>query len=1041
MIVEAIIRWSSRNARAVVAATLIAAAAGLLAMRQLPVDAIPDLTDTQVIVTTEFPGQSPQIVEEQVTYPLASELLSVPGAKTVRANSVLGTSFIYVLFDDKTDIYWARARISERLSAAARRLPPGVTPSLGPDATGVGWIYQYVVSAPGHDLGQLRSLQDWTVRNGLVTADGVAEVASIGGFVKAYSAVVDPRRMAALGITLTQVREALRASNLAVGGRSLDLAETELAIHGRGYFRSKSDIEQTVVKADGGAPVTIGDIGRVEIAGDERRGVAEFDGDGEVVSGIAVQRVGANTLATIENVREATERVAGALPKGAVLQPIYDRSELILRAIATLRSTLIEEIAVVALIGVAFLGLLRSAAVPALLLPVCVTITLGLMALAGFGANIMSLAGIAIAIGAMVDAALVMVENASKRLEALPPGANRRDAIVEAAVEVGPALFHSLLIITISFLPIVGLEAAEGRLFRPLATTKTISMAVAALLSVTFIPALMVLLKDRAATPPSRLALNTLLATFYRPVLEATLAHKRAVLAAALFVTLASVWPALRLGTEFMPALNEGAIFYMPTAQPGLSITKATELLQMQDQILKSFPEVDHVLGKAGRATTATDPAPTEMFETIITLKPESDWRGGMTYDKLLAEMDQALQIPGIANAWTTPIRGRIEMLSTGFRTSLGIKIFGTDLAELDRLSRKIADVVRAVPGTTSAYAERTMGGHALDIEPDRRQLARYGLGVADVTGVIASGVGAEPVTTMIEGRERYPVNLRLARAVRSDPVSLGSNVLIPLPGGAGTVPLADVATVSIKDASTSIRSENGRPVAYVFVDTPETDIGRYVARAKAALDAQLAMPAGYTMVWSGQYEHMQRAAARLAVLVPLSLGVIFLLLLSYFRRLPETLMVLLSLPFALTGGVWLQLALGYNFSVASAVGFIALAGVAAETGVVMLLYLHQARTALERERQAAGQQLTAEDVATAVRTGAVERLRPKLMTVSAILAGLLPMLWSHGVGAEYMVRIAVPMIGGIISSTVLTLLVIPTLYTIVTSRGLTHRR
>jgi copper/silver efflux system protein len=935
-------------------------------------------------------------------------------------------------------LYLRVVRRQDRLSAAARRLPPGVVPALGPDATSVGWIYQYVVSAPGHDLAQLRSLQDWTLRNGLINTDGVAEIASIGGFVKSYSVVIDPRRLASLGIPLSQVRDALRSANLAVGGRSLDLAESEIVIQGRGYFRNASDIEETVVKNDGGAPVTIRDIGRVEIVGDERRGVAEFDGNGEAVSGIAVQRVGANTLATISNVKDAAERLAKSLPEGATLQPVYDRSGLILLALATLRSTLIQEIAVVALIGFLFLGFVRLAVVPALLLPVCVAITLGLMTVLGFSANIMSLAGIAIAIGAMVDAALVMVENASKRLEQLSPETPALDTVTAAAVEVGPALFHSLLIIMVSFLPIIGLEAAEGRLFRPLAITKTIAMAVAAILSITFVPALMALLKPRGPMPASRFSLNESMIAFYRPVLAATLAHKRIVLTAAALMTIASVWPAIRLGSEFMPPLNEGAILYMPTAQPGLSMTKATELLQIQDQIFKSFSEVDHVLGKAGRANTATDPAPTEMFETTITLKPEEQWRPGMTYDKLVAEMDRALQIPGIANAWTMPIKGRIEMLSTGLRTTLGIKVFGNDLPELERIAQKVADIVRAVPGTTSAYAERIMGGHALDIVPDRRQLARYGLSVADVTGIIASGVGAETITTMIEGRERYPVSLRLPRATRSDPISLGSSVLVALPGGVGTVPLGDVANIAIKDAATSIRSENGRPVAYIYVDTPEKDIGGYVARAQAAIAEKVVLPPGYTTVWSGQYEHLQRAASRLALLIPLTLCLISLLLAYYFKRLPETLMVLLSLPFALTGGIWLQALLGHNLSVASAVGFIALAGVAAETGVVMLVYLDQAKADLARKRHAVGEVLTTEDITAAISTGAVERLRPKLMTVAAILAGLLPMLWSTGVGGEYMERIAVPMLGGIISSAVLTLVVIPTLFAVVSTRAVT---
>jgi len=1029
--IESVIRFSARNAISVLVATLVCAAAGLLALPYLAVDAIPDLTDTQIIVTTEYPGQSPQLVEDQITYPLASELLSVPGAKTVRANSVLGTSFIYILFNDHTDLYWARARVAERISAAASRLPAGVTPTLGPEATGVGWIYQYVLTAPRHDLAQLRSLQDWSVRNGLLTAEGVAEVASIGGFVKTYTVVIEPGRLSAFGVTFAQVREALRSGNLAVGGRSIDLAETEFAVTGKGYFRTKDDIEMTVVKAAGGVPVLIRDIGHVTIAGDERRGLAELDGEGEVVSGIAIQRIGGNALSTIANVKQAAAQVTKTLPEGAALQIVYDRSGLIERAIATLRSTLLKEFAAVALVGIVFLAALRSALIPALLLPVAVALTFAIMTAFGIGANIMSLGGIAVAIGAMVDAALVMVENARKRRAERGSNALAKDVIIAAAVEVGPALFHSLLIITVSFLPIIGLEAVEGRLFRPLALTKSLAMGVAAILSITFVPALMVLLLPREGLESAPLRINERLAGLYRPALAMVLAKRRLVLAAAAVAVIVSLWPAMNTGTEFMPALNEGAILYMPTAQPGLSITKATELLQNQDRILKSFPEVDHVLGKIGRSTTATDPAPIEMFETTITLKPEADWRPGITYDKLVAEMDRALQFPGIANAWTMPIRGRIEMLSTGLRTSIGVKVFGKDLTELDDIAHRLVDVIKTVPGTTSAYAERVMGGHTLEIAPDRRQLARYGLSVADVTSVVANGIGAEPVTTMIEGRERYPVIARFPQSIRDQPQTIGADIKIALPGNAGTVPLSEVATVALTSSSSSIRSENGIPVAYIYVETTDKDVGGYVGRAQAAILSQMQMPAGYSAVWSGQYEHMQRATARLKLLVPVALGLILLLLLHFFRRWSETLMVLLSLPFALTGGLWLQYALGYNFSVASAVGFVALAGVAAETGVVMLLYLDQARKKLEFERHSEGAPFTEQDLETAIKVGAIERLRPKVMTIAAIVIGLLPILWSTGAGSEYMQRIAVPMIGGTVSSALLTLFVIPALYSL----------
>ena len=1033
--IERLIRWSARNPYFVVLATGILAVAGAMALTHLGLDAIPDLTDTQVVITTDLPGQPAQLIEDQVTYPLASELLSLPGTRVVRAESVLGTSFVYVLFDDHTDRAEARTRVIERLAVAAKSLPPGAVPTLAPDATGLGWVYQYVLAVPGYDLAQLRGLEDWTVRNGLRGADGVAEIASLGGFVKNYSVVVDPHRLTALGLSLGDVREALKAGNIEVGGRSLDLAETEYVVSGRGWFHSKADIESAVVKADGGAPILIRDIGRVEIVGDERRGVAELDGEGEVVSGIAVQRTGGNALATIGNVKQAAASLVSALPSGATLEPIYDRSELIGRAIATLRTTLAKECVAVILVGLVFLGLLRSAIVPALLLPAAVAITLGLMALAGIPANIMSLGGIAVAVGAMVDAALVMVENADRRRAEAGGQVPIAETLAAAAAEVGPALFYSLLIITISFLPILGLEASEGRLFRPLALTKSLSMAVAALLSVTFVPALMVLLQGPEKAVLARPRLAVWLERIYRPVLALSLLHRRKVLLGALVLTAAGLWPALHIGSEFLPPLNEGAILYMPTAQPGLTITKATELLQIQDRILKSFPEVEHVLGKSGRADTATDPAPVEMFETTVILKPEDAWRPGMTYEKLVAEMDRAVQLPGIANEWTMPIRGRVEMLSTGLRTQLGVKIFGTDLAGLDKLSQSVADAVRVVPGTTSAYADRVMGGHSIDIIPDRERLARYGLTVADVDAVISSGIGAEPVTTLIEGRERYPVSVRLPNALRNTPEAIGNDVLVALPNKAGAVPLAAIATIKRTETPSTIRSENGRLVAYVYVDTQEADIGGYVSRAQAAIAAHVNIPPGYSMVWSGQYEHMQRAIQRMQLLAPFALGAIVLLLYHLFRRVREMALVLLSLPFALIGGLWLQYALGFNFSIASAVGFVALAGVATETGIVMLLYIDRAVAAAQSQCQSSGQRWIGDAVTAAVASAARERLRPKLMTVTAILAGLAPILWSHGVGAEYLQRIAVPMIGGMVSSTLLTLFVIPVLYSEILQR------
>ncbi|WP_210206770.1 efflux RND transporter permease subunit [Rhodoplanes serenus] len=1034
--IGAIIRWSARNIFLVGLSTLFITLAGIYAVYRVPLDAIPDLSDVQVIVYTEYSGQAPQVVEDQVTYPLATSMLSVPKSKTVRAFSFFGVSFVYVIFEDGTDLYWARSRVLEYLSAAQRRLPTGVTPSLGPDATGVGWVYQYIVRSTQHTLAELRSMQDFQIRYAVAKAEGVAEAASVGGFVKQYSVVVDPRRLQALGIRLDRVNAAIKASNRDVGGRTVELSETEFAIRGRGYIKGLADLQNVVVKSEQGVPVFLRDVARVEIAPDERRGITEVDGEGEAVTGIALQRSGENALTVIDNVKKRLADIASSLPAGVEILPVYDRSDLIYRAIDTLKATLIEESIIVAVVCVLFLLHVRSAFVAIVTLPIGVLIAYLLMYLLGLSSNIMSLGGIAIAVGAMVDASIVMIENAHKHLERAPPGKPRSDSLIEAAIEVGPALFFSLLIITVSFLPIFALEAQEGRMFKPLAYTKTFAMGAAAFLSITLVPALMLLFVRGRIMPEHKNPVNRFLIWAYRPFIVAALRFKGTTIVAALLILAATVWPAMRLGSEFMPTLNEGTLFYMPTAFPGLSVTKAAELLQTQNKIIKSFPEVASVWGKAGRASTATDPAPTEMFETIINLKPEAEWRPGLTVDKLIAEMDSALQFPGVSNAWTMPIKARTDMLSTGIRTPIGIKVYGSDLAELERLARAIEAAVRTVPGTTSAFAERVIGGYYLNIDPDRAQIARYGFTIDDLQTMVASALGAEPVTTTVEGRERYSVSVRYPRDLRSNPDAIASQLLIPTAEG-GTVPLGQLARVALERGPATIRTENAQLAVYVYVDMRDRDVGGYVADAQRAVREQVQFPPGYYIGWSGQFEYMERAKARLKIVVPVTILIIFLLLYLNFRRVTESLIVMLSVPFALVGGLWMMWWLGFNLSVAVAVGFIALAGVAAETGVVMLIYLDHALKELQAERLAQGRPFTRDDLRAAIMTGAVERVRPKMMTVAAIMAGLLPIMWSHGTGAEVMQRIAVPMIGGMVSSTVLTLIVIPAIYAVVKSRGL----
>lgn len=1031
-----IIAWSARNLLLVLFGTGFAVAAGLYALVHLPLDAIPDLSDTQVIVYTEYPGQAPQVIEDQVTYPLTTAMLTVPKSKVVRGFSFFGVSFVYVIFEDGTDIYWARSRVMEFLNGASSRLPAGVTPTIGPDATGVGWVYQYAVMSRELNLADTRTIQDWNLKFALAKAEGVAEVAGIGGFVKQYNVVLDPQRMRDRGISMQKIREAIRASNADVGGRTVELSEFEYVIRGRGYINSINDLGNIVLKTSGGTPVLLRDVAKVELGPDERRGIAELNGEGEVASGIVLQRFGVNALDVIENVKKRFREIASSLPKSVEIVPVYDRSSLIYAAIDTLKHTLFEESIVVALVCIVFLLHVRSALVAILMLPVGVLMAFGAMKLLGLGSNIMSLGGIAIAIGAMVDAAIVMIENAHKHLERAGPGQSRVQILIDAASEVGPALFFSLLIITVSFMPIFTLESQEGRLFSPLAFTKTFAMAAAALLSVTLVPALMVIFVRGRIVPERRNVINRVLIWIYRPVIKAVLRARMLVILASLLVLAVTLWPARQLGTEFMPTLNEGTLLYMPTTLPGISVTKAAELMQTQDRIIKSFPEVASVYGKAGRAATATDPAPTEMFETIVNLKPKEQWRPGVTIDGLIAEMDKALQFPGVSNAWTMPIKARIDMLSTGIRTPVGVKVMGTDLVEIDRLAKQIERVIKAVPGTSSAYAERGIGGYYLEIVPDREALARYGILIQDVQDTIAAALGGQTVTTAVEGRQRFAVNMRYPRDLRDNPAAIASDVLVPMPAG-GAVPLGEVAKVEPARGPTSIRTENGQLATYVYVDIRDRDIGSYVTDAQRAVTESIQFPPGYYVVWSGQYEYLQRAAARLKIVVPVTLTIIVLLLYLNFRTITETFIVMLSLPFALVGGIWMMWWLGFNLSVAVAVGFIALAGVAAETGVVMLIYLDHALAEMTARRSAEGRRLDRRDLHDAIMEGAVERVRPKMMTVVAIMAGLLPILWSTGPGSEIMQRIAVPMIGGMTSSTLLTLIVIPAIFGLVKGRGL----
>ncbi|MDD3518093.1 MAG: efflux RND transporter permease subunit [Chromatiales bacterium] len=1031
--IERIIHWSLANRLLVLLAAIIVTGWGVVSLQRTPLDAIPDLSDTQVIIRASLPGQSPQVIEDQVTYPLSTTMLAVPGAATVRGYSFFGDSYVYILFEDGTDLYWARSRVLEYLSQAVANLPEGTDVRLGPDATGVGWVYQYaLVDRSGrHDLAQLRSLQDWFLRFELQALPGVAEVASVGGMVKQYQVTVDPQRLRAFGIALPRLRDALRDANVEAGGSVMELAEAEYMIRGRGYLESVEDIERIPVGVGPqGTPILLRDLAQVAIGPAPRRGVAELDGEGEVVGGIVVMRHGENARAVIQRVRERLEQLAPGLPEGVEVVTTYDRSDLIQRAVDNLTTKLVEEFIVVALVCLAFLFHLRSALVAIVSLPLGVLMAFVVMQAQGINANIMSLGGIAIAIGAMVDAAIVMIENAHRHLErwraqhgSTATGADHWQLIARASVEVGPALFFSLLVITLSFLPVFTLQAQEGRLFAPLAFTKTYAMAAAAGLAITLVPVLMgYFIRGRIPGEQAN-PLNRFLIRLYRPALAALLDRPRATLALALLLTLSLAVPLSQLGGEFMPELEEGDLLYMPTTLPGVSVGKARELLQQTDRLIATVPEVARVFGKVGRADTATDPAPLTMIETTILLRPKHEWRPGVTLDDVIAELDAKVQFPGLTNAWVQPIKTRIDMLATGIRTPVGVKIAGDDLAEIQRIGTELERVIGGIEGVGSVYAERVIGGRYVEVIPDRVRAARYGLSVGDINGIVSMAVGGMNVTTSVEGRERYPVNLRYPQWLRDDPERLRELPLVT-PGGA-QLPLGAVAEVRITDGPPMIRSENARLNGWVFVDVRDSDLAGFVDRARRAVAEQVPLPPGYSLTWTGQYEYMQRAAERLRLVVPLTIAAIFILLYLAFRRVGEALLVMLSLPFALVGGFWLLWALGYNLSVAVAVGFIALAGVAAEFGVVMLLYLNHAAA----EWRAEGRLKTLADLRQAVMEGAVLRVRPKAMTVAVIFAGLLPIMFGSGAGSDVMRRIAAPMIGGMITAPLLSLFVIPAIY------------
>ncbi len=1032
--IASIIRASVRARNLVIAAALVLTAIGVVAVRTTPIDALPDLSDVQVIIRTSWPGQAPQIVENQVTYPITSTMLSVPGARVVRGYSFVGDSFVYVLFDDSTDLYWARSRVLEYLSQVQSRLPEGAKASLGPDATGVGWIYEYaLVDKTGrHDLAQLRSLQDWFLRFELKTVYGVAEVASIGGMVKQYQVIVDPQKLAAYGVTAEQVGAALKRANQETGGASVEMAGAEYTVRASGYLKTLDDFRAVPLRtAASGIPVTLGDVATVQVGPEMRRGIAELNGKGEVAGGVIIMRQGQNARAVIEGVRAKIEELKKSLPPGVEIVPTYDRSGLIDHAVQNLNHKLIEEFVIVAAVCALFLWHARSALVAILTLPLGILIAFIVMRLQGLNANILSLGGIAIAIGAMVDAAVVMIENSHKHLERWhydnpdtePDHSTRWRIVTNAAAEVGPALFLSLLIITFSFLPIFTLQGQEGRLFAPLAFTKTYAMAAAAFLSITLIPVLMGLLIKGKIPSEEANPLNRWLVRAYRPAIDWVLERPKRTLLIAVLLFATTLWPMAKVGGEFLPQMNEGDLLYMPSALPGLSAAEAGRLLQQTDRLIKTVPEVASVFGKAGRADSATDPAPLEMFETTIHFKPRDQWRPGMTPEKLVDELDAHVKVPGLANFWIPPIRNRIDMLATGVKSPVGIKVAGSNLAEIDRTARQIEQVVRTVPGVTTALAERLTGGRYVNVDIDRDAADRYGLNVADVQAVVSGAIGGENIGQTVEGLARYPINLRYPRELRDSPDKLAALPVLT-PSGQ-QITLGTVASVRIRDGPPMLRSENGRLVTWIYVDGRDRDMQTLVGDIQQTIASKAQLPPGVSVSYTGQYEFFVRAKERMKLVIPVTLAIIFALLYLTFRRWDEALLIMGTLPFALTGGLWLLYLLGYNQSVASAVGFIALAGVAAEFGVVMLIYLKQA---LEGREDG--------DVAAAVREGALLRVRPKAMTVAVILAGLFPVLVGGGTGSEVMGRIAAPMIGGMLTAPLLSMLIIPAAYLLMRRRS-----
>lgn len=1026
--IASIIRWSIQNRLLVLILSALLTGWGGYSMLTTPLDAIPDLSDVQVIIKTSYPGQAPQVVESQVTYPLSTAMLAVPGAVTVRGYSMFGDSFVYVIFEDGTDLYWARSRVLEYLSQISPSLPEAARPALGPDATGVGWVYEYaLVDRTGqHDLAQLRSLQDWFLKFELQTVEGVSEVATIGGMVKQYQVVLDPTRARAYGLSIAEVKQAIQRANQEVGGSVIELAEAEYMVRSRGYLQGIEDLELVPLGvSDNGTPILLSDVAEIRLGPQIRRGIAELNGEGEVVGGVIIMRFGGNALATIAAVKEKLTMLEASLPAGVEIVETYDRSELIKSAVTNLEHKLVEEFIVVAIVTAIFLFHLRSSLVIIISLPIGILAAFAIMRTQGINANIMSLGGIAIAIGAMVDAAIVMVENVHKHMEKTKiTDSNRWEVIQKASVEVGPPLFFSLLIITFSFLPVFALEAQEGRMFAPLAYTKTYAMAASAGLAITLVPVLMGYFIRGHIVPEHKNPINRGLIAAYRPFVNLVMRHPVKILVASLVIAVSGAWPLTQLGSEFMPELDEGTLLYMPSTFPGVSAGEAAEILQQTNKLIRTVPEVATVFGKIGRADTATDPAPLSMIETTIQLKPESEWRPGMTTDKLIEQLDAVVQLPGVTNAWVMPIKNRIDMLATGIKTPVGIKIAGPDLNVTQEIGQRIEQVIEPIPGTVSVFSERTAGGRYIDIDIDRKAAARFGLNVADVQEVVAAAIGGMNVTETVEGLERYPVNLRYPREVR-DSVADIRQLPIVTPTGAH-VPLGAVAKVAVIDGPPMLKSENARLNGWTYIDIKGRDLGSYVAEAQQAVAEKVELPPGYSLTWSGQFEYMERAMERMQLVVPVTLMIIFLLLYLAFQRVGEAILIMATLPFALIGGLWLLYLLDYNLSVAVGVGFIALAGVAAETGVVMLVYLDQA---LKDRREAAateGRPVTVQELSDAVIEGALLRVRPKIMTVTAIIAGLLPIMWGTGTGSEIMRRIAAPMVGGMVSATLLTLVVIP---------------